>query len=69
MLFVSHIFKLLIYKTQTNSCYQFYGVQLAYNRCVLFHVMRVKNHDLYGLCYRTACVLWKVQLVPVVRLV
>ena len=47
-LFVSCVFKLFIYKTQTNSCYQFYAVQNAYNRCVLLHVMREGNHDLCG---------------------
>jgi len=45
---VSHIFKLFIYKTQTNSYYQFYAVQNVYNRCVLCHVKRVRNHDLCG---------------------
>ena len=48
MLFVSHVFKLLIYKTQTSSYYQFYAVRNANNRCVLFHVMGVRNHDSYG---------------------
>ena len=47
-LFVSHFFKLIVNKTQTNSYYQFYAVQIAYNRCVLFHVMRVHDRDLYG---------------------
>jgi hypothetical protein len=47
-LFVIHFFKLFIYKTQTNSCYQFYAVQNAYNRCVLFYVMREGNRDLCG---------------------
>ena len=46
--FVSHVFKLLVYKTQTNNCYQFYAVQSAYNRCVLFHMMTEGNHDLCG---------------------
>ena len=47
-LFVRHVFKLFIYKTQTNSCYQFYALLNAYNRCVLFHVMTEGNHDLCG---------------------
>jgi len=47
-LFVSHVVKLFIYKTQTNSHYQFCAVQNAYNRCVLFHMVTEGNHDLCG---------------------
>jgi hypothetical protein len=47
-LFVSHVFKFFMYKTQTNSCYQFYAVLNAYNRYVLFHVMTEGNHVLCG---------------------
>jgi len=28
-----------VYNTQTNSYYQFYAVQNAYNRCALFRIM------------------------------
>jgi len=58
-LLFSHVLNLLILTTQTNSCYQFYTVQNAYNRCVLFQVMREHNLDvcgcvteLHGLCGR-----------------
>jgi hypothetical protein len=47
-LFVNHVFRLFVYITQTNSHYQFFAVQNAYNRCVLLHVMREGNHDLFG---------------------
>ena len=47
-LFVGHVFKLLIYKTQTNSYCQFYAVQNACNRCVLFRMMIEHNHDMCG---------------------
>jgi hypothetical protein len=39
---------LSFYIENTNSYYQFYAVQNAYNRCVLFHIMREGNHDLCG---------------------
>jgi hypothetical protein len=42
-LFVSYVYKLFIYKTQTNSCCQFYAAQNAYNSCVLFYVMTEGN--------------------------
>jgi hypothetical protein len=58
-LFVNHVFKLLMHKTQTESYYQFYAVQTAYSRRVLFHVIREHNYDycgcfaeLHGLCGR-----------------
>ena len=44
----SRVLKLLMWTTQTNSCYQFYAVQNAYNRCILFHVMREQNLDVCG---------------------
>jgi len=47
-LLVIHVFKLFMYKTQTNSCYQFYAVQNANNRWVLFHVKRECSHVLFG---------------------
>ena len=43
---VSHVFELFVYKTQTNSYYQFFAVQHAYNRCVLFHMVTESIHDL-----------------------
>jgi hypothetical protein len=62
-LFVSRVFGLFMYKIQTNGCYQFFAVQNAYNRCILFHAMREGSHDLCGgVCYRTVWVLWKVKL-------
>jgi hypothetical protein len=45
---VIHVFNFFIYKTETNSYYQFYAVQNIYNRCVVFHVMREDRHDLCG---------------------
>ena len=68
-LLFSHVLNLLILTTQTNSCYQFYTVQNAYNRCVLFQVMREHNLDvcgcvteLHGLCGRwnlfLQCSMW-----------
>jgi hypothetical protein len=45
---VSHVFKLLTYEIQTNSCYQFCAVRNAYSRCVLCYVMTEGNHDLCG---------------------
>jgi len=58
-LLVILVFKLFRYKTQTNSCYQFYAGQNANDRCVLFHVKRECNHDMcsvvteiHGLCGR-----------------
>ena len=47
-LFVSHVFELLVYKTQTNNSYQFCAVQSAYNRCLPFHMMTEGNRDLCG---------------------
>jgi hypothetical protein len=42
------VFKFVVYKTQTNSCYQFYAVVNACNRCVLFHVTTEGNYVLCG---------------------
>jgi len=47
-LFVSHLFRLFVYKTQTSSYYHFCAVQIAYNSCILFHMMTEGNHDLCG---------------------
>ena len=47
-LLVSHVFTLFVYKTQTNGHYQFFAVQNAYNRCILFHMGTEGNHDLCG---------------------
>ena len=47
-LFVSHVFKLLIYKTQKAGIITFMLLQNAYNRCVLFHMMGGGNRDLCG---------------------
>jgi len=44
---VGKVFKFLIYNTRRNSYYQFYAVQNASNRCVMFHMMMEHNHDLY----------------------
>jgi hypothetical protein len=47
-LVVGCVFRLFDIETQTNSRYQLYSVSNAYNRCVLFHMMREGNHDLCG---------------------
>jgi uncharacterized membrane protein len=45
---VCYVVRLFVYKTQTDSYYQFCASQNTYNRCVLFHMMTDSNCDLCG---------------------